>query len=93
MADALFLASKCYKSKCMPNPTVLSDEELKGIKVPVLYMVSENEKIYSGEKAIKRLNNIAPQIKTKLIPNAGHDLLSIQAEMVNRDILEFLKQP
>jgi pimeloyl-ACP methyl ester carboxylesterase len=93
VADAMFLASKCYKSKRLPNPTVLNDNELKSINVPALYMVGENEKIYSAKKALERLNDVAPHIKTKLIPNAGHDLLSVQAEMVTGNVLEFLKQP
>lgn len=92
IADAIFLALKCYKSKRLPNPTVLSDTELKGIEIPTLYLVGENEKIYSAKKALARLNNVAPQIKTKLIPNAGHDLLSVQTELVNKNVLEFLKQ-
>jgi pimeloyl-ACP methyl ester carboxylesterase len=93
VVEGLFMASKCFKSKRSPNPTVLDDSELKSIRVPLLYLVGENEKIYSAPKAIERLNNVAPQIKTEVIPNAGHDLISVQAEMVNGKVLEFLKQP
>jgi len=59
--------------------------------VPALYVVGENEKIYSAQKAIRRLNEVAPQIKTGLIPQAGHDLTIAQAEMVNNKVLGFLK--
>jgi pimeloyl-ACP methyl ester carboxylesterase len=58
--------------------------------MPVLYLVGENEKIYSPEEAIQRLSRIAPQIVTKLIPDTGHDLSVVQAEMVNTIILDFL---
>jgi len=59
--------------------------------VPTLFLVGENEKIYSAKKAVQRLNEVAPQIETEVIPNAGHDLTIVQAEMVNRKVLEFLK--
>ena len=68
-------------------------EELKSIKVPTLYLVGEHEKIYSAQKAIQRLHKVAPHINTEIIPNAGHDLTIVQAEMVNTKVLEFLKQP
>ncbi len=61
--------------------------------MPALYLVGENEKIYSAQEAVQRLNKVAPHIKTEVIPNAGHDLTIVQAEMVNRKVLEFLKQP
>jgi pimeloyl-ACP methyl ester carboxylesterase len=66
--------------------------ELKSIKVPTLYLVGEHEKIYSAQKAVQRLHKVAPQIKTEVIPDAGHDLTIVQAEMVNKKLLEFLKQ-
>ena len=60
--------------------------------MPVLFLVGENEKIYSAQEAVERLNNIAPQIKTEFIPGAGHDLSVVQADVVNQKILEFLEK-
>jgi pimeloyl-ACP methyl ester carboxylesterase len=91
--DDSYMAMRCFKSKRMVDPTVLTDTELQSIKVPVLYLVGENEKIYSAEKAVQRLNKVAPQIRVEVIPNAGHDLTFVQADMVNKKVLEFLKQP
>ncbi len=88
-----FLAVRCFKPKPLVNPTVLSDKELQSLKMPVLYMVGENEKIYSSLEAIDRLHKVAPQIRTELIPHAGHDLTLVQAELVNQKVLEFLGQP
>ena len=72
-------------------PTVLKDNELKSLKVSTLFLVGEHEKIYSASRAVQRLNTLAPQVKTVIIPQAGHDLLSVQMEMVNNKVLEFLK--
>ncbi|MBA7616270.1 Carboxylesterase YbfK [subsurface metagenome] len=93
MLDDAFIALRCFKFKMPVHPTVLEDEELQSIKVPTLFLVGENEKIYSAQKAIQRLNKVAPHIKAEVIHNAGHDLTIVQAEMVNRKVLEFLKQP
>jgi pimeloyl-ACP methyl ester carboxylesterase len=90
MVDGIFLASKCFKSRRPPAPTVLDDDELQSIKVPALYLVGENEKICSAEKALARISSVAPHIKTKLIPKSGHDLLAVQNELVNKIVLEFL---
>jgi pimeloyl-ACP methyl ester carboxylesterase len=75
------------------NLTVLKDSELQSIKMPTLFLVGENEKIYSAQKAVQRLREVAPRIKTETIPHAGHDLAFVQADLVNRKILEFLREP
>ena len=93
LVEQMYLAQRCFKPKMLPGPTVLTDIELQNLKVPTLYLVGENEKIYSPQEAIQRLIRIAPQINTVLIPNAGHDLTVVQAEMVNKIILDFMEQP
>jgi pimeloyl-ACP methyl ester carboxylesterase len=88
--DHLNLGLRSFKPKMMVSPTVLSDTELRSLNMPVLYLVGENEKIYDPSAALKRLNSVAPKIKTEIIPGAGHDLTVVQAELVNQKILEFL---
>jgi pimeloyl-ACP methyl ester carboxylesterase len=92
LVEDAFIGLRCYKLKMPVAPTVLSDEELRSIKAPALFLVGENEVIYPAHKAIQRLNTVAPNIKTKLIQNAGHDLTIVQAEIVNRIVIEFLEQ-
>ena len=91
--DESFLAIRSFQAKRMVNPTVLTDSELQSLDVPILFIVGENEKIYPPQEVLKRLNDVAPQIQTKLIMGAGHDLTMVQAEIVNDMILEFLSQP
>jgi pimeloyl-ACP methyl ester carboxylesterase len=86
------LANRCYKPKRVVAPTVLQDEELESIKVPTLIIIGENESIYSASKAMKRIRQVAPHIRAEIIPNAGHDLTVVQAELVSRIVLEFLQQ-
>jgi pimeloyl-ACP methyl ester carboxylesterase len=92
IADEILLAFQCFKPRAYVNPTVLSDQELHSLKMPTLFLVGEHEKIYSAPRAVRRLNAVAPQIKTEIILQAGHDLAFVQAEVVNRKVLEFLKQ-
>jgi pimeloyl-ACP methyl ester carboxylesterase len=91
--DAAVMRLRCFKLNRLVKPTVLQDAELQSIKIPALYLVGENEKIYCAHKAIQRLYRVAPHIEAAVIPNAGHDLTIVQAQMVNTKVLEFLRQP
>lgn len=89
--DEVMLSNQSFRPKATVNPTVLDDEELKSLVMPALFLVGENEKIYSAQSAIDRLKNIAPQIKTEMIPNVGHDLLFLEQKQVLSKIIAFLK--
>ncbi len=84
------VAERCFGPLPAVSATVLEDKALASFGVPCLFLVGENEKIYPARKAIRRLNRVAPQIATGLIPDAGHDLWMAQADAVTRAILEFL---
>ncbi len=92
-ANHLWLARRCFKPRRSVIATVLEDKDLRSIKVPTLFLVGENERLYSAQEAVQRLNRVAPHIKAEIIPDAGHNLTFVQAEMVNRKVLDFLKQP
>lgn len=91
--DEVMISRQCFKFKTPVSPTVLEDNEFKKFQTPALFLVGENEKLYSAQKAITRLNNIAPQIETEIISDSGHDLLFVQNELVLNKIIEFLKKP
>lgn len=90
LVDDAMMALKCFQFRMPITPSVLTDNELQSIKVQTLFLVGENEKLYPAKRAVERLNTIAPQIQTEIIPNAGHDLTIVQAELVNRTVLDFL---
>jgi pimeloyl-ACP methyl ester carboxylesterase len=92
VVDDTFMASRCFKGKRFIQPTVLTDKELQSIRAPLLYVVGENERIYSALRAVERLKRVAPRIETKIIPNAGHALTVEQADTVNSMVLEFLRR-
>jgi pimeloyl-ACP methyl ester carboxylesterase len=84
------VAERCFASLPAVPGTVLSDQALASLKVPTLYLVGENEKVYPASKALQRVHRVAPQIKTRLIPRAGHDLWIAQADIVNQALVDFL---
>lgn len=84
------LAVRLFKLPRPPWPTVMTDKQWHDFSVPCLFLVGENEKIYSAEAALKRLNRVAPRIRAEIIPGAGHDLTMVQADLVLRKALEFL---
>jgi len=90
--DEVMLIKHCYKFRPPVNPSALEDQELETIKIPTLFLFGENEKLYSAKKAVQRLYNVAPNIETEIISNAGHDLLFVQQELVIGKVVEFLKR-
>lgn len=89
--DLIETSMKCYKPKySMVTPIALNDEELKSIKCPALFLFGENERIYSIEKAIDRIEHTAPHIKKEIIPNVGH-MTILQSHETNEKVLDFLE--
>lgn len=69
---------------------VFSEVELSRINVPTLFIVGENEVIYDPVAAVKKVNQLIPNVEAKLVPNAVHLVSMEQPALVNRHILEFL---
>jgi len=91
LIEDAFIGMRCFKFRMPIAPTVLTDDELASISVPTLFLVGEHEVLYPAQKAVERLRNAAPSITAEIIPNAGHDLTIVQADVVNNRVLEFLK--
>jgi pimeloyl-ACP methyl ester carboxylesterase len=90
--DEAYLAVRSFKSSSIVYPNVFSDQELQGLALPMLFLVGENEKIYSPNMVLERLHKVAPHIQTQLIKGAGHDLSMVKAKQVNELILKFLSR-
>ena len=88
--DGMLRTFHCMQLRRVITPTVLKDHELRSLRIPTLFIVGENEKIYAARKAVLRLQKVAPQIMAEIIPGAGHDFTIVQANMVNRKVLDFL---
>jgi pimeloyl-ACP methyl ester carboxylesterase len=49
-------------------PTVLDDDAWRRLRVPALFLVGENEKIYSPRAALRRLHRVAPASRRRSSP-------------------------
>jgi pimeloyl-ACP methyl ester carboxylesterase len=92
IVDDWEVAERCFQPLPTVRLPVISNRALHDLRVPTLFIVGENEKIYSAQKAVQRLNRVAPQIKTEIIPGAGHDLWMVQAEVVTSKIVAFMSE-
>ena len=90
--EQLSLNMRSVERHRTPIPPVLTDAQWRSLQVPTLFLVGENEVIYSAEKAVRRLQHVAPMVKTEIIAGAGHDLTFVQTAAVNERILRFLKE-
>jgi pimeloyl-ACP methyl ester carboxylesterase len=71
-------------------PSVLSDQELRQIKMPTLLLIGDREVIYEPRKVFERASQLVTGIKTELIKNANHNAEYTAAKEVNEKILDFL---
>ena len=55
------------------------------------FLLGEHDVIYSPEKAVARLKRVAPSVTAEIVPDAGHAVTVVEAEVVNRRILAFLR--
>lgn len=74
----------------MIPPTVVDDETLRSFRVPTLFVIGENERIYDRAQALERLERLAPRIARAVIPGAGHDMTWLKPDLVEAAVLDFL---
>jgi len=90
--DYFQLALKSFKFKQSVNPIALTDEEIKGIRYPLLHMVGENETAYNAKDAVSRLKNLNSEIRTVIFDETGHDLMFTHTDTLNHILLQFLQE-
>jgi len=80
----------CARSMKVLRPSIHEDE-WKQLQMPILLLIGDHEIMYEPAKAIRQAKKLIPHIQAELIENAGHFLLTDQAEHVNQRTLKFLK--
>jgi len=51
-----------------------SDQELRGLKMPLLAILGEKDVVFSPIKAQRRLRKLVPSVKILVLPGVGHGL-------------------
>lgn len=88
--EFIYLGIQTYKPQPIVFAKVLTDEELRQLTLPTLFLTGENEIIYSVSKTVRRLRILIPNIEIRVIKNAGHDLPLAQPQQTNQAMLDFL---
>jgi pimeloyl-ACP methyl ester carboxylesterase len=89
--EQLYLGFKHFRCRGEANPDIFFDDELRGLKTPILLLIGRQEVIYDPAASIERARRLISHIEADLIPDASHDLSYFQAGIVDERILDFLK--
>jgi pimeloyl-ACP methyl ester carboxylesterase len=73
------------------EPHVFPDEELRGMHVPTLLLIGQQESLYDPVAALERARKLIPDLESGLIPQATHGMTQEQHELVDKRILAFLQ--
>jgi len=63
---------------------------LRRLKVPALLIFGEHELLLDPRKVAAKTQQLIPQIKTEVVPNAGHGAVFDQPEIVNELVADFV---
>lgn len=72
------------------RPHVFPDEELRGMQVPMLLLIGDEESLYDPVRALQRATALVPNLEAELIPRANHSMTMERHDVVDRRIFAFL---
>jgi pimeloyl-ACP methyl ester carboxylesterase len=73
LARMIALGSQSYNSSGLPNPSMLSDEELKNLPMPVYVAIASDSSLAGGAAAAEKAQLI-PDAQIKVWPDTTHSL-------------------
>ena len=92
MVEEDLLARRCFKPRKFVPPTLLSDADWSELQVPTLFLVGENDRTYSAQRAVRRLRRVAPKVEARIAANTDHYILLMNPDWVVRNTLRFLQE-
>jgi pimeloyl-ACP methyl ester carboxylesterase len=91
IGEQMYLGSKYFRLQMGVGPwIVFSDEELRGMQVPTLLLIGEQEAYYDPKAALERARRLIPIFEGGLVPRANHEMTISKHEIVDRRVLEYL---
>ena len=70
----------------------LSDDELRGMRVPTLLLMGDDEVLCDAATALARARGLIPDFEGELVPRCRHDMCFSQHRIVDARVLDFLKK-
>lgn len=92
MVEEDLLARRCFKKRRFVPPTRLTDANWQALAVQTLFLVGENERTYSAQRAVRRLRRVASNVEAKIAPATDHYLLIVKPDWVVENTLGFLRE-
>jgi len=92
LVEQMYLGLKYFKMQANVSPIAYQDDELRSVKNPALLLIGQQEVIYDPAASVERAKRLMPTVQAELIPGASHDMVFSRAKIVNRRILNFLKE-
>jgi pimeloyl-ACP methyl ester carboxylesterase len=93
--NLMYLGMKHFR---MPPDTLriaanpLSDDELRGMRVPMLLLIGDREVLCDAATALARARGLVPDFEGELVPRCRHDMCFSQHRIVDARVLDFLKK-
>ncbi|MFD0274054.1 alpha/beta fold hydrolase [Kitasatospora sp. NPDC127111] len=78
--------------RALPVPPVLTDEELRRLRVPSLFLLGARSAMHDPHTVADRLGRLAPSARVEIVPGAGHALPTDKPELVAERILHGIGQ-
>jgi pimeloyl-ACP methyl ester carboxylesterase len=69
---------------------LVSDDDLRHLRMPVLLLFGDDEVIYDAAEALARGRRLIPHLDSDLIPHCRHDMCVTRSRIVDARVLDFL---
>lgn len=76
-ADLYFTLTAKHFNYRRGEPPIFTDEQLRSIKVPIIFLGGKEDIIFNTEKAAQRLKALLPDLTVKLYGGKGHALVNM----------------
>lgn len=73
--------------RALPPARVFSDEELRRVRVPSLFLLGERSSLHDARQVAERVRALVPTAEAEIVPGAGHALPTDDPELVVARIL------
>jgi pimeloyl-ACP methyl ester carboxylesterase len=92
MIEEDLLARRCFKRRSFVAPTRLTDQQWKRLQTPTLFLIGDQDRTYSVERAVGRLRLVAPMVESDIAPNTDHYALLVSPGWVSKKAIRFLQK-
>ncbi|WP_441248134.1 alpha/beta fold hydrolase [Kitasatospora sp. McL0602] len=74
--------------RALPPAQVLSDDELRRLSVPTLFLLGARSALHDSSEVADRLGRLVPSARVEIVPGTGHALPTDQPALVAERILD-----